>query len=187
MSNEITFEAFPKLSRLSREIVITEKIDGTNAAVIISDDGTAIGAQSRNQLITPEKDNHGFARWVQEHAEELKAFLGPGRHFGEWWGQGIGPRKGYGLKEKRFSLFNTHRFAAEGVVLPAFLHVVPVITKCEFDTAMIDATLACLANNGSLASPGFMDPEGVVIYHRASGAMFKKTLKGDEHKGNQPE
>jgi len=28
--------------------------------------------------------------------------------------------------------------------------------------------------------PGFMDPEGVVIFHAASGTLFKKTLHGDE-------
>ena len=33
------FSQFPKMARLSREIVITEKIDGTNAQVLITDDG----------------------------------------------------------------------------------------------------------------------------------------------------
>jgi hypothetical protein len=67
-------------------------------------------AGSRSQYITPERDNHGFARWVQDDADELWA-LGEGRHFGEWWGSGI--QRGYGLQkgEKRFSLFNVARWA----------------------------------------------------------------------------
>jgi hypothetical protein len=31
------FEAFPKIPRLKRDMVITEKIDGTNACVLIED------------------------------------------------------------------------------------------------------------------------------------------------------
>jgi len=37
---------------------------------------------------------------------------------------------------------------------------------------------------GSYAAPGFMQPEGVVVYHKASGQVFKKTPdKNDGHKG----
>lgn len=32
-------------------------------------------------------------------------------------------------------------------------------------------------------SAGSSSREGVVIYHVAADKMFKKTLKGDEHKG----
>jgi hypothetical protein len=31
------FEGFPKMARLSRDIIISEKIDGTNACVYISE------------------------------------------------------------------------------------------------------------------------------------------------------
>lgn len=40
--------------------------------------------------------------------------------------------------------------------------------------------LADLAAYGSVASPGFMNPEGVVIYHAAANTYFKKTIKNDE-------
>lgn len=36
---------------------------------------------------------------------------------------------------------------------------------------------------GSAAAPGFMDPEGVVVYVAAARTLFKKTIKGDAHKG----
>ena len=99
------FRKFDKIARLSREIVVTEKIDGTNGLIAIGEDGE-FQVGSRNQWITPEKDNAGFARWAYEHKDELMQ-LGKGFHYGEWWGQGI--QRGYGLDEKRFSLFNTSR------------------------------------------------------------------------------
>ena len=51
----------------------------------------------------------GFARWVETNRERLITLLGPGLHFGEWWGSGI--QRGYGLTkgDKRFSLFNVER------------------------------------------------------------------------------
>jgi hypothetical protein len=172
----IEFEGFEKIPRLSRPIVITEKIDGTNAQIYISEDLQTVLAGSKNRWITPEKDNHGFARWVEEHREDLLK-LGPGRHFGEWWGQGI--QRGYGLGEKRFSLFNVHRWI-KPEDRPACCHVVPVIIAGEFDTRLVEASIGYLRMFGSQAAPGFMNPEGVVIYHAASRGLFKKTLVGDE-------
>jgi hypothetical protein len=99
------FIPWPKTRRLFREIVVTEKVDGTNAAIHVDAAGVAIAAQSRNRLITVDADNYGFARWVSTNADELGALLGPGVHFGEWWGRGI--QRNYGLTERRFSLFNT--------------------------------------------------------------------------------
>ena len=45
------FEEFPKVPRLSRGCVITEKIDGTNAQVMVDEDGT-VTAASRTRIIT---------------------------------------------------------------------------------------------------------------------------------------
>ena len=91
------FEKFDKIARLSRNCIITEKIDGTNAQVFIGENGEFLTG-SRNRWITPEDDNAGFARWALENKEKLLQ-LGPGRHFGEWWGSGIQRR--YGLDRKR--------------------------------------------------------------------------------------
>lgn len=172
----LTFEAFPKISRLSREIIVTEKIDGTNAQIIISDDGLEIGAASRNGLIFPGKqtDNFGFARWVQDNKEDLLT-LGPGRHFGEWWGGGI--QRGYGRLDKVFSLFNVSKWQMEH---PACCSVVPRLYTGDFDTAAIVEVINRLRTFGSCAQPGFMKPEGVVIFHTASSTLFKKTLEKDE-------
>ena len=171
------FVPFPKIARHSRGCVVTEKIDGTNASIYIADDFTTMLVGSRTRWITPEDDNYGFARWAQEHREELLK-LGPGHHFGEWWGSGIQRR--YGLTEKRFTLFNTGRWGAPDAVLPACVSLVPVLYSGPFDTRWIDDALAMLAREGSRAAPGFMDPEGIVVYHTAARQLFKKTIKNDE-------
>lgn len=182
----LEFQAYPKTPRLLRDVVITEKIDGTNAAVIITEDGE-IGAQSRKRLITPKDDNFGFARWVAEHADALKEILGPGRHFGEWWGSGI--QRGYGLTkgDKRFSLFNAHRWGhfADPEQAPGIpgLGVVPALDKGTFNTAFIIDVFDALEEAGSQAAPGFMDPEGIIIYHSHSGTVWKMTFDGDLPKG----
>lgn len=171
------FVEFQKIPRYSREMIVTEKIDGTNAQVIVGEDGSVL-AGSRSRLITPEADNFGFAAWVKAHEEELRG-LGPGRHFGEWWGLGI--QRGYGLKEKRFSLFNVSRWGDER---PACCGCVPVLYRGMFGDAGILLSLDLLRVEGSRAAPGFMKPEGVVIFHVAGNLMFKKTLvKDEEHKG----
>lgn len=194
------FQRFSSLSRFSQGWTITEKIDGTNGQILIENcegraswgdqehdylildkiDDYFLYAGSRNNMITPERDNMGFAKWVKENGEMLVRTLGEGRHFGEWWGKGI--QRNYGLDEKRFSLFNSLRWKQAD--LPAGLHVVP----CLLDNAYADepsgyAKMAMkkLKEEGSLAAPGFMDPEGIVLYHRGSGATFKKTYDYDEY------
>ena len=178
--DSIAFEGFPKIGRLSRECTITEKIDGTNAQILITNTGE-LAAASRTRLITPEDDNFGFARWVQLHRDDLLA-LGPGRHFGEWWGAGI--QRKYGQTEKRFSLFNTGRWNAANI--PSCCDVVPVLFNGLFTTEVVESTIELLRGFGSMAAPGFMQPEGVVVFHTATNTLFKKTLDNDEApKGRQ--
>lgn len=182
----VEFVAFPKIPRLKRNCVISEKIDGTNAAVrIANEDGAdCIGsagdkflyAQSRARMITPEKDNFGFAAWAAKHVDEL-VLLGEGLHFGEWWGPGI--QRGYGLAEKRFSLFNTSRWS-NNPDRPPCCHVVPILYGGIFTTTIVDEVLVSLREIGSRCSPGFMRPEGVVVYQVAAGQYFKRTLENDE-------
>lgn len=171
----IPFTEFPKIPRLRRDIVITEKIDGTNASVLVPEDGGPLLAGSRTRWITPEDDNYGFARWVKDHEEELRAGLGFGHHFGEWWGQGIQRR--YGIAEKRFSLFNAGRWS-DGP--PPLCSVVPKLYAGPWSQEAIDAALASLATSGSVAAPGFMKPEGIVVFHVASRGLYKVTIEKDE-------
>lgn len=201
----VEFEPFQKIARLNRDITITEKLDGTNAAVVITpvDDGGfdlverivsvvqgedgeeyAVHAQSRKRFIVPGDDNYGFAAWVEKNAQALVDTLGPGRHFGEWWGAGIQRKYGLTGNDKRFSLFNTARwdYAADffGRIdsVPG-LYLVPVLYRGPFSQAEIDGAIQDLRQEGSHATD-FDRPEGVVIYHRALNTYLKVTLEGDE-------
>jgi len=223
---DLNFQAWPKIARLHKDILITEKIDGTNAAVLIVPlpEGTQIdpaapetgrqlvgeslsgvpggynakfftrngdffllAAQSRKRLITPESDNFGFAQWAFDNAAELVDLLGAGRHYGEWWGSGV--QRGYGLPKgrKRFSLFNVakhenaldaywHAYGDDVPELHDQLDVVPVLYEGPFSEQAIEDAMQRLDDHGSVASPGFKPPEGVVVYHTAANTAFKWTF-----------
>ena len=192
------FQEFPKIVRLSRQAIITEKIDGTNGCIFFGEDGEFLTG-SRSRWITPEADNYGFSKWAHEHKDELMQ-LGPGRHFGEWWGCGI--QRKYGITEKRFSLFNVLRWCLHGQtpaqiptgdpriilmqdVLPECVRLVPELWRGPFTTIAVNECLNRLILQGSMAAPGFMKPEGVVVFHVAGGFAFKKTIEKDDEYKNQ--
>lgn len=178
----IEFQPWPKTPRLSAgDVVITEKIDGTNACVVIDPEpllgdweaGTDLGcgvivdvhgtshvmyAQSRKRFVHPDTDNAGFARWVWDNSATLAELLGVGHHFGEWWGQGIQRR--YGMPTKIFSLFDSHRwnkvaldYGEWGTKADAInLDIVPVLHIGKFSDRDIERTLELLRQEGSFAS-----------------------------------
>lgn len=169
----ITFESFPKIPRFnSFPMTITEKIDGTNAQIIITEEGE-FGCASRNRLITPEDDNYGFAAWAYENKENLMA-LGRGRHYGEWYGKGI--QRGYGLEDRRFALFNTRRWTNDNPP-PECCEVVPVLYHGEFDRATVEAHMLVLQLQGSFLVPDYMNPEGVCIF--VKDGYMKRTFEND--------
>jgi hypothetical protein len=176
---ELEFKAFPKIPRLSKEIVITEKIDGTNAQIFITEDGD-IFAGSRNRWITPENDNYGFAKWVKDN-KGLLVDLGPGHHYGEWWGRGIQRR--YNQDLRHFSLFNTSRWNNSNPP-PECCLVVPVLYTGPFSFQAVEHCMKDLKDYGSRVAD-FDNPEGVVVYHTQANQMFKKTFENDEGKWNE--
>jgi len=199
----VSFKKFPKITRLNKDVIVTEKIDGTNATVFIEDfktnqDGdevivsssllsnktVAIRAGSRNRWLTPKDDNFGFLKWVSENAEIL-ANLRPGWHRGEWYGKGI--QHGYGLEEKRLALFNPYEFQhkfyaslkdAAGnlqlLALKALLQTVPIITIGPIDTAPKFA-MKKLQTEGSQMVPG-QKAEGIIVYNPNSKTYYKDTF-----------
>lgn len=205
----IEFQEFQKIARLNREVIVTEKIDGTNGQVHIRPaDGALeygfdcqievegsphyIRAGSRNRWVphVGSDDNSGFGRWVYQNAHELAA-LGVGAHFGEWWGLGI--QRKYAQPVKRWSLFNVGRWVPAGVQLgvkqshpPACCDVVPII-KIGIGVGVVNEAVEFLRENGSVAAPGFMQPEGVVAFHTAARNLFKVTLERDEEPKNKRE
>ena len=62
------------------------KLHGTNAGVNV--EKGQVRAQSRNNFITPQKDNEGFAQWVS-FFNSYWSSLPDGVVFGEWCGPGI--------------------------------------------------------------------------------------------------
>jgi RNA ligase len=215
---EITFTPWPKIPRLFKDpMVITEKIDGTNGAVgvvqlepgghwdagqanqiVWSGDGEtayAVYAQSRNRITTPDRgggggsDNYAFAEWVWANGSELVRVLGVGLHYGEWWGRGIG--RGYGLTERRFSLFNTSRWrhladpeARAAIKPPEPLTVVPTLWTGTPDTIRVHFHLGLLKAMGSEAAPGYMNPEGICVFLPSGKQIYKVTFEGDQPKGS---
>lgn len=177
------FESFGKISRANKAFgcVITEKLDGTNAQIVI-ENGVITGVGSRTRWIKPgkETDNYGFAGWVELNYQDLLT-LGDGQHFGEWFGAGI--QRAYGLtsNDKRFALFNTGRWS-NPEDRPACCSVVPVLYAGEFNRAVVDQVMADLAVNGSKAVPGFMKPEGIIIYLTGPRLLLKETFEFSEGK-----
>lgn len=201
------FVAWTKTPRLLRDITVSEKIDGTNACIIfeqvnagsevldpnlyptVTDSVGGIyyaGAQSRNRLIYPaawsgdkQSDNHGFAAWVYENVDDLFELLGPGRHYGEWWGKGIA--RNYGADVKVFSLFNTAKHKGlDDRLGENYINTVPVLYEGPFSIRSIQECLYDLQALGSHAWPGFRKAEGVVVYHHSSKQVFKVTLDNED-------
>lgn len=96
----------------------TVKIHGTNAGICLDTATGDLWAQSRNNIITPEEDNAGFAKYVDNHYLQIKGLIkkyvdvysltedsGIISLFGEWCGGNI--QKGVGVSglEKMFVLF----------------------------------------------------------------------------------
>lgn len=187
MSTENEFIPFNKIPRLNSLCTITEKIDGSNACIEI--DGTKVTACSRTRRIATrdarydewdyilkKDDNYRFGAWVQENAEDLLT-LGDGRHFGEWCGLGI--QRAYRAAGKYFYLFYS-----DPTPLPEHLNVrkVPVLFEGEFSAGVLDTIVRGLVSHGSVAFPGYMQPEGVVIDFKYGGkfkVIIDKNVKAN--------
>lgn len=160
------FKSWPKITRVEkrRKPIFTEKIDGTNACIVIDEEGN-FACQSRSRFIVPGDDNYGFAGWAHQNKEELMK-LGVGYHFGEWWGFGI--QRNYGEPGKRFSLFNTTRWGEFNPNTPKCVSVVPILP-----VSSVEEAIEYLTNNGSVCAPGFDRPEGAVMFDLDTETCFK--------------
>jgi len=93
----------------------TVKLHGTNAAIGYSKQG-GLWCQSRERILSIEKDNAGFAFWVESNKEQLtRVFEYISKRgetiyvYGEWAGKGV--QKGVGISEldKAFYVFDVYR------------------------------------------------------------------------------
>ena len=190
------FHHFEKIPRWTKGAAISEKIDGTNAQIHIfrpweeenpdafdiemaidvqASTGYVMLAGSRNRYITPEDDNMGFAVWCKDNAAELWK-LGPGRHYGEWFGEGI-QKNPLNVEGKRLAMFNP-RWADQG---PDCVEVVPQLGLMQ-DFISIDETMEELKRHGTYVEGGSGQAEGIIIYHLGSGQLYKATFDNPEGK-----
>lgn len=173
----IEFTKFPKIPRLNRLMVITEKIDGTNASIFIPENPNEpiLAGKRTGWCGLGKEDNFGFNNFVQGHADAFRKFK-PGHYFGEWYGVGI--QRGYNMTERKFALFNPKVEIPEE--LRHIVHHTTVLAQGPFNTDAIETALELLRQSGSLTVPGFMKPEGIVVYHVAANCMFKVMLENDD-------
>ncbi len=171
------FESFGQIKRLSKiEMVITQKIHGTNAQIFIEahedcfdERSYSIKAGSRTRWVYPGDDNYGFAAWVEANKDELIRCLGVGRHYGE------------GLAKKTLCLFNHGRYNE----LPPDCVMVPVLYRGPLDLGMVPIVMNRLKEEGSALSPGFMRPEGVVT--QFAGHRYKSVFDAEETQWKKPD
>ena len=164
------FKEFNSIPRLSKDMIITEKLDWTNACVVITEDWEVF-AQSRSRIVTIWDDNYWFAWRVEENKEELKK-LWVGYHYWEWWWKWI--QRKYWMDNNVFSLF-VFRWEE----LPSCVSVVPRLYEWPFDTNKIEEIMAKLKEHWSYAKEWFMNPEWIVIFHTWSYQVYKKTFEND--------
>ena len=162
------FQPYPKTPRLFRDIVITEKIDGTNWCIYIWEDWEFM-AWSRTRWITPENDNFWFAQWAYDNKEDLMK-LWVWFHYGEWYGRGI--QRSYNLKERHFALFYVKNEK------PDCCTVVPRIYEWVFNEEKIHEVIETLRTNWSNINE-FPNAEWIIIYHTQSKQVYKVLLEKD--------
>ena len=166
----IEFTAWPKIARGNPlDVVITEKLDGTNACIVVDEATGEVGAQSRRRLITPTDDNFGFASWVEANKHNL-LLLGGGHHYSEWVGEGIQGNP-HEVEGRKFFLFNTHRWNRD--TTPPCCDVVPTLYTGELEKGTISFLLAMLEEGGSVLGG---KAEGFICYSPLYNRMSKHTI-----------
>lgn len=179
----LDFKKWPKIEQLVKcQLVITQKINGTNGQIEVMDSG-ALRIGSRTRYLGPGSDNFNFWSWCMDRKEKIAQSLGIGRHYGEFCGPGI--QSGEGLTERTFVLFDHHRHT--GKELPEGFRCVPVL----FDGVVkdigwaINDSLARLKLHGSQLVPGFMHPEGIMA--QIGGARYKHVFEPEETAWERPD
>lgn len=176
MTHTIEFKPWAKIQPWNKvEMTITQKLNGTNGQIVVTETGLLIG--SRTRYLGPTSDNFGFWAWCMHREKELLKTLPVGTYYGEFCGPGI--QNGEGLTEKTFILFNP----PEGVVLPEGLRAVPVLFKGHPTKHTIDEVTEDLKRHGSYLVPGFMNVEGIVI---RMGSLFKLVFTNEETAWQRP-
>lgn len=169
------FVEYGKTPRLFRDIVITEKIDGSNCVIGIDAEDGIVRAGSRTKWLD-DADHFEFRKWCHENRDSLIEDLGTGLHRGEWFGMGM--QRKYGMDHREFALFNTGKWK-DVEFKTKNLRTVPILYEGVWDHFAIQRALDELIYHGSLAAPGFMRPEGICIFHTQANIVFKVLVEND--------
>lgn len=187
------FKGWGSTTRENKNKTITEKIDGTNACIVIYNG--KVSAQSRKRMITPDDDNFGFAKWVYENAGVLTDTLGYGYHYGEWYGEGI-QKNPLGIEGKRFALFHATKYTeGNGYELNKVdgLETVPLLHHGQCSVFTIPEIMQNLEAYGSKVEgakvigqmetfPGIQicaPAEGIIIWNNETKTRTKMLLEND--------
>lgn len=185
------FKGWGSTPRWHKGLTITEKIDGTNACIVIYDG--QVKAQSRKRMITPDSDNFGFAKWVYDNAGVLMDTLGFGYHYGEWFGEGI-QKNPLGIEGKRFALFHATKYTEDnGYELNKVdgLETVPLLFHGQANWMTVGDILQGLDTWGTnvIGAKSWTDEdtgfrhsakaEGIIVWHKETQQKYKILLEDD--------
>lgn len=173
INTKVEFKAWPKIPRaILGDVIITEKMDGTNSCVIV-ENNEIVGVQSRKRMLNVGKDNdnYGFAQYVYDNKEKFLE-LGEGRHYGEWVGLGI-QKNPHNFPEKRFYLFNTLRWGEHNTP-PEGLYVVNKLHHGPYSHEIVNQVMNTLKSNSEQLN---YKAEGCVVYFPRLDAMEKHTFE----------
>ena len=207
----LQFEEWPKIPRYRGELVVTEKIDGTNAQVAIDSLHTeeqlfaarkALGLPGGPvEIITGDFDGESAraiyagsrSRWLQpEGIVKGGDNFGFARfvydHAGELAklgrGRHYGEWWGHGIQRGYGLPAGERRFSLFNVAR----HADSLPSCCHLvpvlargEAVDVDEVMRELKLNGSRAAP-FLDPEGVIIFHTPSRQLYKRTFEHDAGK-----
>ena len=176
------FRKFAKIPRgQAEQITISEKMDGTNACVIVEKMEDTLqhyigGVQSKNRSLSLSDDNFGFCQWASERADDLSSGLGEGYHYGEWCGPGIQKNR-HQLDKRRFYLFNAGRWAFS----PEHCRTVRVLYDGIPDNApsQINVTMSRYGADCDLLG---LKPEGIVVWYHKTRRYEKYTFENQAGK-----
>lgn len=185
VSPSIEFAPWPKIGRIgdSIQVQITEKIDGTNACIVV-EGGEIVACQSRKKFIVPGDDNAGFAGWAYKNRHVLAEVLGDGHHYGEWAGPAI-QKNPMNLSKKKFFLFDPRRYDFQWedrldlVLDGGNLGKVPVLYEGAYFSELTERVMFDLAVNSRLRG---YEAEGIITWWAPFRTMTKTTFKHSEGK-----
>lgn len=157
------------------------KLHGGNFGISVFPNGDIV-TQSREQIITPEKDTYGFSKWVDDQ-KEYWSNLKTDTHmvvFGEWCGPGV--NKGcaiHQIEKKVFCVFGIQYNRPQG----SFLEINPITIFETLGNSNKDVFV--IPFHGPLLTLNFFDVENLKIQVETINNMVYAVEKEDPYVASQ--